>query len=626
MPGPIPSDVVVGLLTENTTRMLTQAIRLVRSIRWFSGELAGARVVVCGVGPLESSARETLDALDAEVRTVTRFHPANPAGNRLQLFAELLNAPQKLLFLLDCDTIVVQDPLPFLNGETFQAKITPTPTVSDEVFDRLFAHFGMRKPPRSHITAFDGAATIPYFNTGVLAIPTAMAGTLAASWRKFNKALADDPQLSAPCQRHMHQASLALALAETGVRCEELPAAMNYQINAQHLQPPPGYAETDPVIIHYHHLATDDGFLLPCTYPRAQERIEMFHHRLRAEGFVSKQRPAHEESSRPVVVLGMHRSGTSLVAQLLNALGIYAGEPDELAPPDIFNPSGYWEHRKAAELNREILSALGASWINVAPADVSRLPDDQREVFLSRAKDIARSLQAGGAFLVKDPRMSLLFPIWRDALPDAICIIAWREPMAVARSVATRDRLPLVASIDLWEHYTRTLLRDTEGLPRLLVSYEELLSDPIRVVRDLHDALTRLGVQGLIVPSEERIRQIVNPDFNRSGRREEDDRRLLDPEQLALLDGLRTGAVLRERVAATSARTLEVLVGLGEREKLEKSLAAMKQRLAVRDRLLTEVFESRSWRIGHAVTGLLRFLRRGKSVSAKDRWEELRRG
>lgn len=135
------------MLTENTSRMLTQAIRLLRSIRWFGGELARARVVVCGVGPLESGARGTLEALGAEIRTVSRFHAANPTANRHQLIAELLEAPEEVLFLLDCDTIVVRDPLPYLNADAFQAKIAPTPTVSDEVFERLFAHFKLPKPP-----------------------------------------------------------------------------------------------------------------------------------------------------------------------------------------------------------------------------------------------------------------------------------------------------------------------------------------------------------------------------------------------------------------------------------------------------------------------------------------------
>ncbi|HXA19205.1 MAG TPA: sulfotransferase [Thermoanaerobaculia bacterium] len=618
MPAPIrPPDVVVGFLTENAPRMLTQAIRLLRSIRWFGGELAAARVVVCGVGPLESRARETLESLGAEVRTVTRFHPTNPTGNRNQLFAELLDAPQKLLLVLDCDTIIVQDPLPFLIDDVFQAKITPTPTVSDEVFERLFAHFSLSKPPRSYVTGLSGTPTVPYFNSGVIAIPTSMARILAPVWRRYNLALAEQPQLAAPCQRHMHQASLALALAETGVPCVQLPEALNYQINTQHLAQPPGFVEIDPVIIHYHQLASEDGFLLPCIYPPAQARIEAFHSRMRAEGFAPESNEPRGRESPPVVVAGMHRSGTSLVAELLNAMGIYAGEPGDLAPPDIFNPTGYWEHRVAAEINREILATLGASWKNVTPIALTTLSND----FVSRAKDVAHSVHGRGPFLIKDPRISLLFPIWREALPGAIIVIPWREPMAVAHSVANRDRLPLLSSIALWEHYNRTLLRDTEGLPRLLVSYEELLADPVRMVRSLHDALAGFGIEGLTLPSEQHIRQIVNPDFNRSGTSR--DNSLLDPDQGSLLDGLRSGSVLHDRVAPSSPRTLEVLAVLGEMENLEKALRSTRQRATILDQLLAEVFASRSWRLGNSVTGLLRMLRRVKAVSAEERWRDL---
>jgi hypothetical protein len=614
--------VVVGLLTENTPRLLTQAIRLVRSIRWFGGELAGARIVVCGVGTLESGARRSLEELGAEIHSVSRFHPANPTGNRHQLVAELLDAPEEILFLLDCDTIVVRDPLPYLTAGAFQGKIAPTPTVSDEVFERLFAHFGIRKPPRSCIAPWNGEPMIPYFNAGVLALPRALARTLAPSWRKFNEVLADRPELVAPCQRHMHQASLALALAETGVPYAELPEAMNLQINTQHLTPPPGFAETDPVIIHYHHLATDDGFLLPCSYPGAQARIELFHERMRAEGFVQDQvTPAvRAQDSSPVVVLGMHRSGTSVVAQLVHELGVYAGRPDELMPADMFNPTGFWEHSEAVRIDTEILDTLGANRTALANADVSRLSAEQRAGYVARARGVVQSLEGRGPFLLKDPRMALLFPLWRDVLGNPVCVIAWRHPLAVARSLKTRDRQPLLASLAIWEHHNRTLLRDTAGLPRVLVSYEDLLAEPRRVVRELHAALSRLGIESLTVPSDDRLEQIVQPDFNRSGRATPDET-LLDSDQRALLDDLRSGAALRNPIAPASVRAHELLAEFGEADALTK---ALREQVADHDELLRAVFESRSWRLGHGLSSLLRILRRGQAVSAVDRWRELK--
>src|SRR5881275_1838102 len=103
MSGVRAADVVVGLVTENTPRMLTQAIRLLRSIRWFGGEL--------------SNAHDTFQSLGAEIRTVKRFHAANPTANRHQLIAELLDAPENVVLILDCDTIVTRDPLLHLNAD-----------------------------------------------------------------------------------------------------------------------------------------------------------------------------------------------------------------------------------------------------------------------------------------------------------------------------------------------------------------------------------------------------------------------------------------------------------------------------------------------------------------------------
>jgi hypothetical protein len=614
-----PSDVVIAFVTENMPRLLTQSIRLLRSIRWFGGELANARVVVAGVGPLGAEARRTLEALGAEVRTVPRFHPASPTGNRLQVFAALADAREKLFLILDCDTVVLQDPLPFLSGEVFQGKIAPAPTVTDEVFDRLFAHFRLPKPPLAHMTRLARLPTIAYFNAGVLAIPAEIAKTLAPSWRKFNQILADRPELAAPCHKHLHQAALALALAETGVPYAELPDVMNLQINARHLAQPPGFAESDPVILHYHQFGSADGFLLPCPYPGPQARIERFNARMRAEGFVEQEPAAVDQDSRPIVVLGMHRSGTSVVTEIIRALGSHAGESAALTPPDIFNPGGYWEHKPAVELDNEILDALSANWTDrIVHADPARLTAEQRGTYVTRAKEATQSLRGHGSFVIKDPRMSLLFPLWREALGDPVCVIVWREPVAVAQSLLTRDGQPLLSGLAAWEHHCRTILRDTEGLPRLLVSYEALVADPVAVTRELCARLTAFGVPGLTMPSGEGVLQIVNADFNRSGQAKHDDS-LLDPHQRELRDALRSGAALSEPVPPTSARTFALLEQFGAFAKRESDLRAQ---IAELDQLLGAVFTSRSWRIGHRVTGLVR---RGNAISAMDRWQESRR-
>lgn len=162
------SDLVVGCVTGDNGKYLDQALRLLHSIRWFGGTLAEARIAVAAVERLDSRASRALEALGAEIRIVPRFHPRNGSANRLQLIEELLEGPQRHLFSIDCDTIVVRDPLPLLRPNVFQAKIEPLPTVAHAVFERLFPYFGLPLPPRSHGTGYTRTKIVPYSNAGVI--------------------------------------------------------------------------------------------------------------------------------------------------------------------------------------------------------------------------------------------------------------------------------------------------------------------------------------------------------------------------------------------------------------------------------------------------------------------------
>ena len=73
--------------------------------------------------------------------------------------------------------------------------------------------------------------------------------------------------------------------------------------------------------------------------------------------------------SKPTIVciLGMHRSGTSLVSRVLNVLGVYLGPEEHLMRPSTDNPTGHWESRPIKEINDEILSILGGSWSEPPP-------------------------------------------------------------------------------------------------------------------------------------------------------------------------------------------------------------------------------------------------------------------
>jgi hypothetical protein len=625
-----PDDIVIGCVTEDNPKYLGQALRLLQSIRWFGGELAKSRIVVGAVEHIDGRARRALESYGASVRIVPRFHARNGSGNRLQLFDELRDGSEQHFLMLDCDTIVVRDPLPLLHRHVFQARIAPLPTVTHEVFERLFAHFGLGLPERTHVTGYTHTPTIPYFNAGVFLIPADLAAKLAPEWRRFNAILASDPSLVSPCERHLHQAALALALAVSGIPTEATGVELNYQLNMTQFPAPPGYLDVDPAIIHYHHLVDDDGLLLPCPFPRAQARIDQFHERLREErsrntGFA---RTRSDESSAPkqVAVLGMHRSGTSLVGRILHAMGCYAGEETQLAPPDVFNPTGYWEHRDVWALDEEILKALDSTWLDPANADVALLDVEQRTRFVDAARAITKHLDEHGTWMIKDPRLSLLFPLWRDALDRPLCVLVWRDASSVARSLHGRDAMLHIIALALWEEYNRSMLTATIGLPRVLVSYEELIATPVECVAKLHADLMAAGARDLRALSVEEIHHAIDPQLNRNGDGEE---AMLNRDQLALEDALRDRSALQwSSVTPTRDATRELLATHNQQSREITRLreaAPLPREDEEASSLLEAVFASRSWRLGFGLSRLYRRFVRSTEPTAEERWRQRQR-
>jgi hypothetical protein len=177
-----------------------------------------------------------------------------------------------------------------------------------------------------------------------------------------------------------------------------------------------------------------------------------------------------------VFVLGMHRSGTSAVTRVVNLLGVPIGRADSLMPVQPDNPAGFWEHLGLMDVNDAVLARLGGTWD--APPDppgVAADVDDLRE----RARAEFAATYDTDHWVFKDPRVSLLLPFWRDLLGDGhVGIVVLRNPLDIAASLARRNRFAVSYSLALWEHYTRTVLSDSAGLPVLVVDYDALLDDP----------------------------------------------------------------------------------------------------------------------------------------------------
>jgi hypothetical protein len=283
-PPPAAEAIVVGCVAENEPVSLAQAFRLARSLRWFGGALADARMLVCVVGEVADDARARLAAAGAEVRVVERFDRRNPHANKLQFFAEAERAGGRGMLLLDCDTAVVRDPLPLLAGGAFQAKIADVASVPHEIFVRLFHHFGLALPRRRYRTTLLAQRTILYCNSGVVFLSSELAREFVPLWCEWNRRLLDAAHLLGPCAHHANQASLSLALAAHPIPFAEASAALNFPLHMTHLPRPPAVAAVDPAILHYHQEVDGRGRLLAAPYRPAQARIEALNRRLSDEG------------------------------------------------------------------------------------------------------------------------------------------------------------------------------------------------------------------------------------------------------------------------------------------------------------------------------------------------------
>ncbi|MDB5466804.1 MAG: hypothetical protein JWQ46_1566 [Phenylobacterium sp.] len=180
------------------------------------------------------------------------------------------------------------------------------------------------------------------------------------------------------------------------------------------------------------------------------------------------------------LVLGMHRSGTSAVTQLLALAG--ARLPENVMPGDEHNAKGYFEPWKVAILNDGRLRAAGSAWDDVFAFPFRPLEGDAEAQWLSRARTLfTEEFGETRHPLLKDPRATVLLPLWLTVLSElevgARCVIPVRHPLAVAGSLSRRDGFAAEKSVLLWSAYMLAAEAYSRDLPRAFVGYDNLLRD-----------------------------------------------------------------------------------------------------------------------------------------------------
>ena len=198
-------------------------------------------------------------------------------------------------------------------------------------------------------------------------------------------------------------------------------------------------------------------------------------------------------AGRVVAVLGMHRSGTSLVARAVGALGVPLGD-NLWGPREEDNPTGFWEDRDVVELDKELLERAGVDWNSLVVPEARSWTGASFQDLKERALAVVRErLSHHGAWAFKDPRAARVLPFWVEVLraagADASYVLTVRHPVNVAASLGRRDGLPALHSHLLWVEHVCSALAGTAGARRCLVDYDGLVERPAEQARRLAGAL-----------------------------------------------------------------------------------------------------------------------------------------
>lgn len=301
-----------------------------------------------------------------------------------------------------------------------------------------------------------------------------------------------------------------------------------------------------------------------------------------------------------IIVVGMHRSGTSALTRVINLLG--ADITRDLMSASVGNNErGFWESNTVRGIHDRLLAALGSSYddpMQLPPGwlDTAAAMRAKREL----ADEIAEDFAESALFVVKDPRIARLLPLWL-ALLDELAIepavvVSVRNPLEVAASLHKRDGVPPAQSMLVYVRSYLEVELASRGCRRLFIRYDRLLDD----WRGLQSRLESLLGPSWPRPTSEaaaRIERFLDPDLrhHKASREELEAASHVAPTVVEMLDLLCTAAdtgdetglrAAFDRLSASVAEATRLFQGLvaaerdeiGRLERDHDALAACLQR------------------------------------------------
>jgi len=228
--------------------------------------------------------------------------------------------------------------------------------------------------------------------------------------------------------------------------------------------------------------------------------------------------PTHKVERHGFMVLGMHRSGTSMLAGLLyKGLGYTVGPERLLIQPSFDNKRGFFERVDAVLQNDAFMHPQGISYAsNVIAYDPEKALKGKESgaVVFKEGEKALKFLNnpRNRPWIQKDPRMCITLKTWLpllDAPPAAV--FSYRHPLEVAKSMEKRDGatvFPISRGLRLWIVYNMRAIQNSENLCRVMTSNESLMTDTKNEIRRIGEGLAKCGL-----PPPKEVQQAVVDEF-----------------------------------------------------------------------------------------------------------------
>ena len=204
--------------------------------------------------------------------------------------------------------------------------------------------------------------------------------------------------------------------------------------------------------------------------------------------------PKEARRSTLIVVLGMHRSGTSAITRAMETMGGNLGSRLLPAMSGV-NDKGFFEDLDVNALNAEVMDAAGTDWHTMAPTELVTIDPQRLDQLQTKALALLRKRCTVDTFVLKDPRIARLLPFWQPVFAclnvRVVYVIAVRNPISVAQSLAKRNDFLEEKSYLLWLAHIVPALALTSDSARAFLNYDRLMDFP---GSELKQVATQLGL------------------------------------------------------------------------------------------------------------------------------------